>query len=559
MPIFHTLGGMSAVLQRASIKYLSAQLADQIAAGEVIERPASVLKELIENALDAHATRLDIDLAAGGMERIRVSDNGDGIACDEMLLAISRHATSKISRLSDLLALHTLGFRGEALASICSVSQWQLTSNTGPDHDACRLSYLNPTQVQPDHHQQGTTVMIEKLFHNTPARKKFLRAERTEYRHCDDMIRRMALARFDVGFYVRHNTRQVQRLPAVDDDAGRVRRVVRICGEAFIRHALAVDYPREGMRLWGWIGSVDYSRQQTDLQYFYINGRIVRDRTIGHAIRLAYQSVLPIGRHPGFVLHLEIDPAAFDVNVHPTKQEVRFRQARLVHDFISHSLRDALATSNSEHRASSLLSDKPVARLPSPLARIAEPKAAYSLAADVGEARKPGVTSHAILFHRYLIDQQDTQTSLIDLSVAHAHWVVKRWWTQISSATVITRPMLIPERLQLADELYKTCTENQADLQRLGVDLTPITTTELVLRQLPVLLAAYDAGALVRALLKSQVDVSQAGLLTLLSDLQPDADKLALDDLLGDIKANPNDYRHCYRHLTADDLSRFFN
>jgi len=324
-------------LKYPSIHFLSPRLANQIAAGEVIERPASVVKELLENALDANAKRIDIELQLGGIEAIRVTDDGEGIYQDELPLAVSRHATSKISELDDLLNLSSLGFRGEALASICSVSKWEITSRQADAEMASQISSATETTVLEANHSKGTTVSVRKLFHNTPARRKFLRAERTEFRHCDDVIRRMALARFDVGFFVKHNGRLVHRLPAVIDDIGQTRRVAQLCGESFINNSLVIDFPRRDMRLWGWISKPEFSRQQADLQYFYINGRVIRDRVVNHAIRIAYQHLLLPGRQAAYVLHLEIDPASVDINVHPTKHEVRFRETRLVHDFITHT------------------------------------------------------------------------------------------------------------------------------------------------------------------------------------------------------------------------------
>ncbi|MCH9692275.1 MAG: DNA mismatch repair endonuclease MutL [Gammaproteobacteria bacterium] len=329
------------------IQQLSPRLANQIAAGEVVERPASVIKELLENSIDAGATRLDIDIDAGGAKRISVRDNGKGIDKDDLALALARHATSKIYALEDLEAVATLGFRGEALASIASVARLSLTSSreeSGKGWQVTAEGREMQPQLTPASHPRGTSVEVRDLFFNTPARRKFLRTEKTEFNRIDDALKRLALSRFDVSINLRHNGKGVHNLRAGTEQAEMERRLAQLCGPAFMQNALHIDVERNGLRLWGWVAEPAFSRSQTDLQFFYVNGRAIRDRMVSHAVRRAFADVLHHGRHPAFVLYLELNPAAVDVNVHPTKHEVRFRDSRLVHDFLFGSLHHTLAS-----------------------------------------------------------------------------------------------------------------------------------------------------------------------------------------------------------------------
>ncbi|SBS30145.1 DNA mismatch repair protein MutL [Marinomonas spartinae] len=328
------------------INLLSPRLANQIAAGEVVERPASVVKELLENSLDAGATQLDIEVEQGGVRRIKIRDNGTGIVKEDLSLALSRHATSKIVTLDDLEAVRTLGFRGEALASISSVSRMHLTSLAQDEAEAWRVEAEGKemnTAIRPASHPQGTTIDVRDLFFNTPARRKFLRTEKTEFSHLEEVVKRLALSRYDVGFRLSHNSKQVYDLRPVTDQLHAEHRLASLLGKKFIENSLTIDVEAAGLRLWGWIGLPTFSRSQADLQYFFVNGRVVKDKLVGHAVRQAYRDVLYNGRHPTFVLYLELDPATVDVNVHPTKHEVRFRDGRLVHDFLFSRIHKAIA------------------------------------------------------------------------------------------------------------------------------------------------------------------------------------------------------------------------
>ncbi|MBD3651969.1 MAG: DNA mismatch repair endonuclease MutL, partial [Alcanivorax sp.] len=330
----------------AKIHRLDSRLANQIAAGEVVERPASVLKELLENALDAGARQISVDVEQGGTKLIRVRDDGSGIDQDDLPLALSRHATSKIRGLEDLEAIGTLGFRGEALAAISSVSRLSLASNSGDQAEGWQVTVegrdMAPS-VAPTAHPRGCTVTMRDLFFNTPARRRFLRTEKTEFNHLEEVFRRVALSEFQTGFRLSHNQKVIHQLPPGDDDTLRAARVARLCGRAFMDQALTVDIEHAGLRLHGWMGLPTFSRSQADLQYFYVNGRVIRDKVVSHAVRQAYADVLYHGRHPAYVLFFEVDPALVDVNVHPTKHEVRFREQRMVHDFLFRSLHRAIA------------------------------------------------------------------------------------------------------------------------------------------------------------------------------------------------------------------------
>ncbi|MCU0999945.1 DNA mismatch repair endonuclease MutL [Stenotrophomonas maltophilia] len=325
------------------IRPLPEILINQIAAGEVVERPASVVKELVENAIDAGASRVDIDLEEGGVRLIRIRDNGSGIAPEQLPLAVSRHATSKIADLDDLESVATLGFRGEALPSIASVSRFTLSSRRAHDEHGSALQIEGGKigEVTPRAHAPGTTVEVRELFYNVPARRKFLRAERTELGHIEEWLRSLALARPDVELRVSHNGKASRRYKPGDlySDA----RLAETLGEDFANQAVRVDHSGAGLRLHGWIAQPHYSRASADQQYLYVNGRSVRDRSVAHAVKMAYGDVLYHGRQPAYVLFLELDPTRVDVNVHPAKHEVRFRDSRLVHDFVYRTLKDALA------------------------------------------------------------------------------------------------------------------------------------------------------------------------------------------------------------------------
>jgi len=345
-----------------SIKQLPPHLVNQIAAGEVVERPASVVKELLENAIDAGSTKIEIDVEQGGVKRIRIRDNGKGIPQDELALALSRHATSKIASLDDLEQVMSLGFRGEALPSIASVSRMKVSSRTEGNEQGWALTddgQENFSEPEPVAHAKGTTIDVHDLFYNVPARRKFLKTENTEFKHLADVVKKISLSNFQIGITLRNGKRNVLALHPATDRMGADRRVVEICGPAFMQESLYLDYEAAGLKLWGWVGLPTFSRSQSDLQYFYVNGRIIKDRVVTHAVRQAYSDVLYHGRHPAYVLFLEMAPEKVDVNAHPTKHEVRFREARLVHDFLYRTLHKALADVRPNSEVDSAIPDIP--------------------------------------------------------------------------------------------------------------------------------------------------------------------------------------------------------
>ncbi|MGP8290462.1 DNA mismatch repair endonuclease MutL [Vreelandella zhanjiangensis] len=363
------------------IQVLDPRLANQIAAGEVVERPSSVTKELIENAIDAGSQRIEVEIEQGGARLIKVRDDGIGIGEDDLPLALARHATSKIGSLEDLEGVSSLGFRGEALASISSVSRLELISNADEDpRSGWRVVAEGrgmEARVTPAPHPRGTSVAVRDLFFNTPARRKFLRTEKTEFAHVEEAFRRQALSRYDIAWVLRHNQKVVHQLPPGHSAAAQERRIASLLGKNFIEHARYIEREAGGLRLSGWVGLPTHSRSQADQQYFFVNGRVVRDRLVAHAVRQAYRDVLYNGRHPVFVLYLTLDPDVVDVNVHPTKHEVRFRDGRMVHDFLYSSLHHCLATSKPTQDSE----DEPINA------------ASLSAEQDSGEVAEPGTES----------------------------------------------------------------------------------------------------------------------------------------------------------------------
>ncbi|MDR2877475.1 MAG: DNA mismatch repair endonuclease MutL [Chromatiales bacterium] len=356
------------------IKHLPSHLANQIAAGEVVERPASIVKELMENSLDAGAGRIEVEIEEGGTRLIRVRDDGCGIHRDDLALALDRHATSKLSTIEELAAIRTLGFRGEALPSIASVARLSLSSRQADDAHAWRIEAdaAGESVAAPVAQPPGTLVEVRDLFFNIPARRKFLRTERTEFSYLEEVFRRVALSRFDTAFRLVHNRREIYDLPVLADFHAGIERVAALCGETLAEHSLAIEREVGGLRLQGWIGSPVSARAQSDMQYFFVNGRVVRDKLVSHALRQAYNDVLYHGRHPAFVLYFDIDPEAVDVNVHPGKHEVRFRESRLIHDFLLRTVQEALARSGPRAEPAASLSaaapNKPSISAPAPFA-----------------------------------------------------------------------------------------------------------------------------------------------------------------------------------------------
>ncbi|MGI9249837.1 MAG: DNA mismatch repair endonuclease MutL [Pseudohongiellaceae bacterium] len=547
------------------IHRLSKRLANQIAAGEVVERPASVVKELLENSLDAGAGRVDVDIEQGGIKLMRVRDDGGGIHKEDMELALSRHATSKIAELGDLEAIASLGFRGEALASISSVSRLSMTSrvgdgdNKGDDGSGWNVQVQGQdmeASLTPAAHAQGTTVEVRDLFFNTPARKKFLRTEKTEFNRIDEVVKRLALSRFDVQFTLTHNQRNIHKLLAAHSDAERQRRVGLVCGPAFVENAVFIEREAAGLRLWGWVSLPTFSRSQADLQHFYVNGRSIRDKLVAHAIKQAYSDVLYHGRHPAYVLYLELAPEGVDVNVHPTKHEVRFRDSRMVHDFLFSSLHRALADVTpadvvgkeaagaipaqgidyQQHQSNLSLRGS---RMPGaandgggyPSGANAIPGAGsgyHSGSSGAGAAFQGGghgtkqqieeqVAAYARLqadtefpplgyaiaqLHGiYILAQNKEGLIIVDMHAAHERITYERMKLSCQDESLKMQPLLVPLSLAVSQSEADAAEAQQAVLREFGIEIERAAPEAIIVRQVPSILRNANVEQLVRDVL----------------------------------------------------------
>ena len=550
-----------------AIHLLSPRLANQIAAGEVVERPSSVAKELLENCLDAGAKRIDIDIEQGGVKRLQIRDDGHGISADQLPLALARHATSKIAELADLEGVASLGFRGEALASISSVSRLTLTSRTVDAEQAWQVEAegrdMEP-RVQPAAHPVGTTVEVCDLFFNTPARRKFLRTEKTEFDHLQDVIKRMALARFDVAFHLRHNGKTILALHPAKDEVAQARRIAAVCGDAFLEQAMPINVERNGLHLWGWVGLPTFSRSRADMQHFYVNGRVVSDRLVAHAVRQAYRDVMYGGRHPAFVLFLELDPGSVDVNVHPTKHEVRFRDNRSVHDFLYGTLHRAIADVRPENKLEpadslNLQGEPAVSGLEAgefgpqghiPLGTTASnAQPAFQPSAQRGQpasfnrsnyGQQPAPATHtpaqyqeayqafaqplgnlaestqedipplgfaiAQLKGIYILAENQHGLVLVDMHAAHERVMYERLKLAMADEGLRGQPLLVPETLALS-AAEVDCAEQYAQwFTHLGFELQSLGPESIAIRQIPALLKQADAAELVRDVLSDLME-----------------------------------------------------
>ncbi|MBP8197352.1 MAG: DNA mismatch repair endonuclease MutL [Chromatiaceae bacterium] len=551
------------------IRQLPAQLINQIAAGEVVERPASVAKELIENSLDAGADRIEIDLEQGGVKLLRVRDNGAGIPREDLALALSRHATSKIASLADLEAVASLGFRGEALPSIASVSRLEVRSRARDAEEAWAIRGDGGDRLEepaPASHLIGTTVEVRDLFYNTPARRKFLRAEKTELGHIEQVVRRIALARQGARFRLNHNGRTLLDLPAAAGEEGMRRRLAHLAGEGFLEHALTVEEAAVGLCLRGWVAAPAFSRSQADLQFFYVNGRLVRDKLVTHAVRQAFQDVLHHNRQPAYVLYLELPPVLVDVNVHPAKQEVRFREGRQVHDFIFRALHRRLAAGELGGDLEGLaLPDSGPVGVPSPgpaeqgpLPRqlamspgIAERRGDWSAYLDVQRpdpaslsdgteaaaavgalaAGLAGVGPGADELGRipplgyalaqlqgiYILSQAADGLVIIDMHAAHERIAYERLKQSWEASLVAggpgdegarglrRQPLLVPVVVRVSEREADLAEASAEVLARFGLIIDRVGEASLAVREIPVLLRGADAEGLLRDLLADLV------------------------------------------------------
>lgn len=518
------------------IQKLPSHLINQIAAGEVIERPASVVKELLENSLDAGAGRIDLDIEQGGKGLIRIRDNGCGIPRDELALALARHATSKIRSLEELERVRSLGFRGEALPSIASVSRMTLSSKHHEAEQAWSLQGgADSSRLKPSPLPAGTSIEVRDLFYNTPARRKFLRTDKTEFDHLAKLVRRIALSRFDVEFNLHHNNKPVNLLPAARDQSGMERRVSQLCGSAFLEHALYMEFEAAGLKLWGWIALPAFSRSQGDLQYFYVNGRMVRDRLLVHAVRQAYQDVLHHSRHPAYVLYLEMDPAMVDVNAHPAKTEVRFRESRTVHDFLFRTLHKALADVRPDTQpaeklfaAQELSTGEETFAKPSEYVQMREqhsiPLSVQDKVEVLDQLYKSPITESvpypqaesttdtngvipplgfalAQLHGVYILAQNAEGLVIVDMHAAHERITYERLKQSMEGEGIKAQPLLVPVTVKTSSREADLAMQHIALFRELGFDLDRIGPESLLVRQVPGVLRNADVPALVRDVL----------------------------------------------------------
>ena len=586
------------------IRLLPDLLINQIAAGEVVERPASALKELLENSVDAGAGEIGVTLVQGGIKQLRVADDGVGIVGEELALALARHATSKIASLPDLESVNSLGFRGEALASIAAVSRLTLTSRRRGERHAWKVEAAGGVVagLQPAALESGTAVEVLDLYFNTPARRKFLKTEATEYGHCEEMFRRIALSRTDIGFSLQHNSRKVWHLPAGSME----RRAATLIGDEFSAAAILVDERAGSLRLWGMASLPGFTRGGRDAQYFYVNGRFVRDKLIAHAIREAYKDILHHDRHPAFALFLETEPEAVDVNVHPTKIEVRFRDGRAVHQFIFHALNKALSAPIQARQAHAATPFPQQARQMASAApgQAAFPAYSRQQAMPLGVAErsnlyetlfgrlgKPevGETAHAVepdipplgfalgqLHGVYILAQNAKGVVVVDMHAAHERVTYEKLKSALDGRAVAMQPLLIPVSFHAGVLDVAAVEEHGAALAALGFDIAALSPTTLAVRALPALLADADPVLLARDLLKELHESGAAQVLAerrneLLATLACHGSVRAnrkltvpeMNALLREMEATEradqcNHGRPTWREVTMDELDKLF-
>jgi len=546
------------------IHSLPTQLVNQIAAGEVVERPSSVVKELVENCFDAGASQVNVDIEKGGARLIKVRDNGCGIVKEDLSLALSRHATSKIASLKDLEQVVSMGFRGEALPSISSVSRLTLISRISDADCAWRVNADGSEQdfdPQPDPHPQGTTVDVRDLFYNTPARRKFLKTEKTEFSHIETLIQRMALSRFDVGFSLSHNQKEILNLKPALTDSEQEQRIAGICGSSFIENSVKIDFAASDLCLTGWVGLPTFSRSQQDMQFFYVNGRLVRDKLVSHAVKQAYQDVLFHGRHPVFVLYLTLDPTLVDVNAHPAKLEVRFREGRLVHDFLFSALHRSLADLRPGHRVAqpvgwgsdsiiqqseleSLLQPQPAsdvkannvvwlnnsgtpqskpdfgakstynsrqsqqASLPLHVEESIQTYAALYPKTEAMAQPEARPLGHAIahLHNIYILSETANGIILVDAHAAHERVTYERLKHQHQNGKVPSQPLLLPIKIKVSAAEADLAEQEYEFFNTLGFEINRSGPETIILRSIPVLLANTDMEALIRDVLADMIE-----------------------------------------------------
>ena len=535
------------------IHALPNQLINQIAAGEVVERPASVIKELVENSLDAGATQIEVQVDQGGIKKIKIIDNGMGMSTEDLPMALSRHATSKLSALEDLEKIASMGFRGEALPSIASISRLSIKSCERDAEQAWQIN-AEDGEIMPAAHPPGTTIEVADLFFNTPARRKFLKTEKTEFSHIEQAIKRLALARFDCGFSLKHNGREIFRIKPAASEQDRLQRLTALLGQNFSENTLFFEQQAAGLKMWGWVALPTFSRSQADMQHFYVNQRMVRDKLVGHAIRQAYADVLYHGRHPAYVLYLDLDPVLVDVNVHPTKHEVRFREGRLVHDFIFRTLHQVLGDvkpaetinpvlSPPSHQPSYQPSYRPSSipshsqgeqnsgypqqaglSLANSIANVEEQRARYDASFQAQQPPATAINYPQSQDRPMLPEQNDTEAPplgyalaqlhgvfilaqnaqglvVVDMHAAHERITYERLKQAMEGEGVRSQPLLLPITLNISQREAEICEEQQALLTRLGLEIDRLAEQSVVIRSVPVLLQRGNAEQLATDLL----------------------------------------------------------
>ena len=521
------------------IQQLPSHLINQIAAGEVVERPASVVKELVENSLDAGARALQIDIVNGGQKLIRVRDDGQGIPKRELALALSRHATSKISSLDDLEAVVSLGFRGEALPSIASVARLTLSSRAAGAESAWRVSADGGTidGPLPAAHPEGTTIEVHDLFYNTPARRRFLRTEKTEFGHIEKWVRRLALSRPDVAFVLSHNQRNILNLPAASTENARRQRIGRICGDAFAEQCVYLEHETDGIALAGWIGLPTFNRSQPDMQYWFVNGRSISDKTLAHAARHAYRDVLFHGRFPAYVLALTMDPTGVDANAHPAKHEVRFRDGRRIHGVVAQAIQVALGdTRPGGHNVAPIPMTRDAVFRQSPMAlqstpsrsAVRETLSGYgvmsggsSLAAATEQSAEVPPLGYAIaqLSGIYILAENKDGLVVVDMHAAHERIVYERMKRSYRDRGMVRQPLLVPTTVAVAESEADLAEQSVELLQQLGLIVDRSGPASLTVREVPALLKDADIESLLRDML---ADLSESGRSSRVDDVSDD-------------------------------------
>lgn len=518
-----------------AIQKLPDNLINQIAAGEVIERPASVIKELLENSIDATASEVIIDIEKGGIQRISIRDNGTGIEDQQLTIALTRHATSKIRSMKDLQNIHSLGFRGEALPSIASISRLTITSNTGQSNQGWALHTeggQSESETKPAAHSKGTSIEVNDLFYNTPARRKFLRTEKTEYNHSEQVVKRLALANFHVAIHLRHNQKTVFSLPVAHSPEQKLKRLEKLLGKTFVEHIIPFEREISGLKLSGWVAAPTFSRSQADLQYQYVNYRHIKDKTISHAVKLAFQDVLYHGRHPAYVLYLDIDPAEVDVNAHPAKHEVRFHNSRSIHDFVRQTIKQAVSnvrTSEIDSGDLNKLNDTIQKSSPSLQTQIPTNYSSQSRRTshhDLGTLYSSTVNdpiqtyqastpqaSHdeedipllgyalAQLHGIYILSQNKEGLILVDMHAAHERVVYEQLKLAGNNNETSQQQLLVPLQISLAESDATLLEDHQQLFSGFGFNINRMGDTSIAVRAIPSILNGIDIAELIRDVL----------------------------------------------------------